>query len=461
MYRRLPTALQNLAVEAICAKRWLHESSPGFRRLVARLADMQYWDRGRIERWQRERLADVLLAAREAPYYRDAIPDEPSVRRDPVAVLQSLPLLNKRIVSADPEAFLQRSARFSKLVRKGTSGTTGFPLTVYWSRAANDWERALIWRHRASAGCRMGRDWRGMLGGYRIVPLQQHEPPFWRESGVARLSYVSTFHISPSTAPAYWAYIEKRGIAYLTGYPSALYALALSMRDCGLKSVIRGAFFGAEPLHSFQRNLIEDVFGCYVWDYYGLTERVVSASEFECRNGLHINWENTFFEIVDERGSPVEPGECGELVGTSLSNTAFTLLRYRTGDMTRLLLDDCSCGRSSARMTPVGTKVEDLLRMPDGLLLSASNLTFPFKVARHIRQSQIYQPSEAEIVIRVVPDAGFTEQDGSALLAGLMELFPQGVALSLELVGAIPKTPSGKYAFCVSEVARKGAVRRE
>jgi phenylacetate-CoA ligase len=456
IYRRLPVSLQNAAVSLIMWRRSLHESSRGFTRLRAFLEGMQRWDPGDIERWRRGRLTQVLLAARRTEFYEPLLPGGEAIAADPEGVLLSLPLIDKSIVSRSPEAFLSEPWPKPGLVRKGTSGTTGSPLRVYWNAESRDWERALIWRQRRAAGCRIGETWRGMLGGHRIVPVEQSEPPFWREGVASRLSYISTYHLAPVHARSYHRYLENRGIRFLEGYPSVLFALAITLRDEGLRLGLDGVFYGAEPLQSHHRTVIEQVFGCYVWDFYGLTERVVSASEFECRNGLHINWENSYYEVVDGAGRGVGAGGYGELVGTSLSNTAFPLLRYRTGDMTSLLEGECTCGRHSPRMAPVDSKVEDLLVLPDGSMLSASNLTFPFKEARHIRQSQIYQPAADRVVIRVVPDGGFTGEDETRLIRSLSGLFPRTVRLELERVGDIPRTRSGKYAFCISDLTRDG-----
>lgn len=446
--------MQNLAVTAVCMQRVAHEFGHAFQSLLSRLLAMEHWERDRMEEWRMQRLAAILLAARWTRFYESAIPEESRVTSDPAGVLKTLPLIDKTVVSRNSEAFLNNKIPKSLLVSRGTSGTTGSPLIVYWNRESMDWERALIWRQRLSAGCIFGQSWRGMLGGYRIVPVERRMPPFWRECSLAKLTYMSTFHLSPANASAYHKYISSRGIEYLTGYPSALFALAQLLKDAGLSLKLRGAFFGAEPLHAQHRSVIEPTLGCYVFDFYGLTERVVSASEFECRNGLHVNGENSYFEIVDKSGVGVEPGQYGELVGTSLSNSAFPLLRYRTGDMTRLLDPGCSCGRNSPRIAAIDSKIEDLLVLPDGSMMSASNLTFPFKGAHHIRQSQIYQPTTSLVIVRVVPDSGYCEEDGEKLLKGLAELFPKAVKIAVEKVDAIPRTRSGKYAFCISDVTK-------
>jgi len=100
-------------------------------------------------------------------------------------------------------------------------------------------------------------------------------------------------------------------------------------------------------------------------DIYGLSELIGPGVSVECakaQEGLHV-WEDHFYpEVVDpETGEPVEEGESGELVLTSLTKQALPVLRYRTGDMTSLTRDICECGRVCARMDNVRGRSDDLL----------------------------------------------------------------------------------------------------
>jgi phenylacetate-CoA ligase len=456
LYRRLPVLLQNAAVTLTGAARWAHEASPPFQKLVSFLCGAERWTGAEAWEYRTRRLQLVLAAARETRWYGKLLPSAEAIERDPWAVLASMPLLGKEEVRRDPEAFI--NPRFGgRLLRHGTSGTTGTPLQVYWTPESVDTERALIWRHRLRAGCRIGKCRRGMLGGHLIVPLEARKKPWWRVSALARQIYFSTYHISPENAEDYAECLQDQSIEFLEGYPSVLHALALVLSEKGLARPMKGVFFGAEPLNEIQRDVIERAFCCHVWDFYGLTERVASASEFECCSGLHVSWENCVLEIACGDGAVAGPGVPGEIAGTSLSNFAFPLLRYRTGDISSLLGGPCSCGRESPRIAKVDTKREDLLVLPGGSLLSASNLTYPFKEVGNIRQSQIYQPSISVIVIRLVPDREYSDADGKRLLEGLKTLVGEGVSLSIEIVGDIPPGPGGKFAFCVSDVRRPGS----
>ena len=86
----------------------------------------------------------------------------------------------------------------------------------------------------------------------------------------------------------------------------------------------------------------------------------------ECleRRGLHINEDHFLAEVVDpETGEAVEPGEAGELVLTTLTKEAFPMLRFRTGDLTRIIPGECACGRTFMRMERVRGRTDDMFTL--------------------------------------------------------------------------------------------------
>jgi len=454
IYDSLPGFAQNTLVSHFGNIRWKHESSDAFQQIVSSLLVSQYYPADVIRGIQEERLTEVLSAAKSTAYYSGILPSLSKISEEPFSVLRSIPVLSKETLRKDRDRFKNDNFR-ERLIQHGTSGTTGTPLQTVWTKKCIDMERALIWRQRKVTGLDFGRVWRGMLGGSKIVPPGRATPPYWRVNRRAKQIYFSTYHLTSKTGLSYLSALKKYNIRALEGYPSVLFALAHILDKNGITWPLDSIYYGAEPLQDYQRELLEKVFQCYVWDYYGLTERVASASEFECRNGLHENWENCILEVVDPQGNPVPDGEYGELIGTSLSNLGFPLLRYRTGDMTRFLPGDCTCGRSSRRIARIDTKREDLLLMPDGSLLSASNLTFPFKDVSNILESQLYQNSTELLTVRIIPSSEYSESDGNKLLRGLREMVPQAVTVKLEIVRDIPRTESGKFRFCISELTGK------
>jgi len=120
-----------------------------------------------------------------------------------------------------------------------------------------------------------------------------------------------------------------------------------------------------EPCTDPMREEIEERLDVDGIDIYGLSEIIgpgVSCECHEAQNGLHI-WEDHFYpEVVDPRtGEPVEEGEEGELILTTLTKEALPVMRYRTGDLTTLNYEECACGRTMVRMDNVTGRADDLL----------------------------------------------------------------------------------------------------
>src|SRR5213596_2214351 len=88
----------------------------------------------------------------------------------------------------------------------------------------------------------------------------------------------------------------------------------------------------------------------------------VSAECLEERDGAHVNEDHFLVEVVDPRsGQPLQEGEVGELVFTTLTKEALPMLRYRTGDLASLTREPCPCGRTLARMSRVLGRTDDML----------------------------------------------------------------------------------------------------
>jgi phenylacetate-CoA ligase len=129
---------------------------------------------------------------------------------------------------------------------------------------------------------------------------------------------------------------------------------------------LRVGLFGGEPWEETMRADFEQGFLLDAFDQYALPEVMGPGIAGECteKNGMHIAEDHFLPEVVDpETGVPLDPGEEGELVLTSLTREAFPLIRFRTGDRTRLFLEPCACGRTHARMASLKQAERDLVRV--------------------------------------------------------------------------------------------------
>ncbi len=118
-----------------------------------------------------------------------------------------------------------------------------------------------------------------------------------------------------------------------------------------------------EPLLPEVRKILENDYGIRVADGIGAGPGFIFGCECGQKNGIHIT-EETFMEIVDpDTGKQLEPGELGAVVVTGFVNDAFPMIRYMTGDLSKLSTEPCPCGRTSPRMMGVLGRVGDSIKV--------------------------------------------------------------------------------------------------
>lgn len=122
--------------------------------------------------------------------------------------------------------------------------------------------------------------------------------------------------------------------------------------------------FGAEPWSEHLRTELESKLRITAYDTYGLSEIMGPGVSGECseKNGLHVNEDQVIVEVIDPATlKSVTPGDEGELVFTNIAKEGCPLIRYRTGDIARLLPGNCACGRTHVRMSRVSRRADDII----------------------------------------------------------------------------------------------------
>ncbi|MDD5523578.1 MAG: AMP-binding protein, partial [Kiritimatiellae bacterium] len=170
--------------------------------------------------------------------------------------------------------------------------------------------------------------------------------------------------------------IRDLKVTAYVGTPSFLMSIINQAREMGHDFKkdfrVKKACFAAEPLLPTLRQVFEKEYGIDTYQMYGATEVGDVAYECSRKSGWHI-CEETIVEIVDPAtGKNVEPGELGEVVVTRL-NDIFFLLRFGTGDLSRLITKKCSCGRTSWRLAGIAGRVGEAVKVR-GLFIAPSQL---------------------------------------------------------------------------------------
>lgn len=177
-------------------------------------------------------------------------------------------------------------------------------------------------------------------------------------------------------------FIKDFGTTVLHAIPSYASRIYEVMREEGVDprrdTNLRVLCIGAEPHSEEQRKRIEQNLGVKAYNSYGISEMMGPGVAFECpeQNGIHI-WEDYFIvEIIDPVTlEPVEDGQLGELVITTINREAMPLLRYRTRDLTSVISGSCPCGRTHKRLSRLQGRSDDMM------ILKGVNI-FPIQIEK-------------------------------------------------------------------------------
>jgi phenylacetate-CoA ligase len=157
------------------------------------------------------------------------------------------------------------------------------------------------------------------------------------------------------------------GTSVFTGVVSYGLRLMEEIEESGARlPSLKSGIFGAEAFSEGMKKRLTEGLGVEVFDIYGMTETggVGTLGQDCCaHDGIHV-WEDHYIVEILDRAThrPLPDGETGELTITALTREALPVIRFRTGDLSRILTrEKCSCGRTHLRVAPIMGRVDDML----------------------------------------------------------------------------------------------------
>jgi len=421
-----------------------------------RLAEeREHWTAAALAAYQNEQLRFLIdHAYRHVPYYRtlfDRQGIEPASIRS-VEDLHRIPPLTKEDLRSHFSDLIALNIQKKDRILLATSGTSGRPLRFYSERRHEAYVDgdAYRWRHFRWGGC-TPYDIRATLSAYRIPVKRNGERRLTTYDPIKRLLILSAYDLSRTAIHSYARALEKHQPSFLHGYPSALEALTGFLQAEGIPSPtpVRALFTQSEVLYPWQRTLIENYFGCKIYDWYGMEERVIAAAECEQHSGLHVFSDYCIVETLKD-DSPVIGVE-GEIVSTRLDNFAMPLIRYRTGDMGVLSTTPCACGRNLPLLRLNGGRDRNFLVGRNGELISITVVDIPHATA-HVEQFQFMQQTQGKALLRIVKKNGFSDHDVEQIQQELREKFAGLVDVTVEYTETIERTGRGKLPLLIQRL---------
>jgi len=416
-------------------KTWLHRRRQPLRyQLLDGLLATQALTTAQLHRKQQNDLRTMVDFARtNTTYYGERFANLPDDWQ-----IGDLPILTKADVTARLPDLLARGHDPCTTPIGHTGGSTGKPLAFYYNEAKHELMRAGMMRSYMLSGWRPGQKILNFWGARQDTVA----------GGVFGGEWIGDFIAAEKTLPAHevsehnlqdWArFIQRYRPALLQGYASILAALARFVIDrrIRLPASLIGVYSTAEMLDDTQRHLMEEAFGCKVFNQYG--SREIPNIACECRHGrMHVFTDMVWLESI-----------AGRLLVTSLTNRLMPMIRYENGDHGELLDGECDCGLAFPLLAMGLCRQNDFILAPDGRRLHPSFFNRLLYGQLELAAYQFVQDAPDRVRLRFVgPPLAETVQ-----AAMQHAVAAEGLLLLIEQVPEIERTISGKHRFVISRL---------
>ena len=415
----------------------------------------EWWSADELRCHQERRLQALVQRAYDrVPYYRD-LWDEAGVTPDAVRTvddLQKLPVIDGRDFKCQPlEKLVARGTDMSHCIAVQTSGSTGQPLTVAYTHSDHfELVKAMSYRFYRANGVKLTdriltlarnpasmttRGWFQRLGLWRrtVLPAMD-DPESWLGPAV---------HLQPDV---------------ITGLTVSLVELAQALaKRPGMRLRPRLVFTSGCRLEPADRDFLETTFVARVVDSYGGYESGFLAWQCPQCMDYHVNTDMVVLEVL-KNGSPVRPGEPGEVVVTNLASSVMPFIRYPLGDVVTLSARSPVCGRSLPLISDIWGRSDDCVLLPSGRRVGPYPFYMLVLPMEWIREWQVQQRNDGSCLLAIVPRDSDCDADRRVRMqAGLTEILHGEVKAEVAFVHEIKRDLKTKWKSIVSELKDRQA----
>jgi phenylacetate-CoA ligase len=403
-----------------------------------------------LERIREKKLRRLIRHAYDkVPFYRAVFEDRKLRPEDirTVADLAALPLVSKKDLQGlrvEDKLAAGHHPRACKPFL--TSGTTGRPLSLFYSR--RDWTMTTFGSARAFYAMGM-RPWHRMTSFVGKADLSEKSPKWYERIGAWRGRELSSWD-----DPRSWIAALRDGRPQaLVGYVMTLRILAEAMRDGGpIEWRPDVVISGSGVLDDFTRRLLTSVFGCPIRDYYASYEAGTMAWECRTCGGYHISSDTVILETLAD-GKPAAPGQAGEVVVTNLHSYAMPFIRYRQGDEAILSARRPVCGRKLPLLERIQGRDDDCVVLSDGRRIPSHPFYYAIEPVPGVKRWKVVQESLRTLRISIEPGPEFDEDSRRRIEIGLKSLVGEAMEIEFAIEPSFPIHPSQKHRQVSSRIA--------
>lgn len=428
------------------------------------LKKAQHWEEKRVLAYKEKLLRNILDYAYKHVRYYGSILDP--YRRCWNAgsfdwnAFYRIPFLSKDTVKREFSALTSYEAQKLGALENRSGGSTGLPTRHMQDEHFRRMDMANNLLFKYWGGVRIGdnslfiaadeRDYFGLASGRRKYITNM----------LFNKQYFNLFNLTDSSFTEIVKLIEVRRPAYIQAYTSAAYELARFILRNNIRiSPPKMVMCIAGTVYDDMMGTIEEAFRCKAYSRYGSRETGDMAGM--CANGVYHEMPFTHhIDIVGKDGRLVEPGQAGEIAVTVLSNCAMPLIRYKIGDMGIWASEPCDCAMPFRSFEKITGRTGEIFKNSKGKIILPEIFIHLVgvvlgRLSDGILRFQIVQVDlkniEVRLVLREKSSAGF-QAELNELKDKIIQVMEDDVAVKVVFPEDIPRLPSGKYCYTLSNV---------
>ena len=333
---------------------------------IMMITPLDNWVKGKtgddIATYQLEKLNETLRTVQKGTHYQRTLPQ----RVESLSELKSLPIIDAETLtrSGGTGLICVPQDEITRIVTLTTSGSTGAPKRIYFTKE----DQELTVDYFAN----------GLLtvvppGGTMAVLLPYERPGSVGDliaCALQRIPVTPVRHGPVSDLASCANTLRDSGAGALVGTAVHVLAVARYCEAAGIMMNISGVLLSTDNVPHIVRQELKRIWGCDIYEHYGMTEMGLGgAIDCDAHDGYHIRENDLLFEIIDENGNTLPDGVFGEIVFTTLTRRGMPFVRYRTGDISRIIPGRCVCGSSLKRIAPIAGRVGCDVTMHSGAVV--------------------------------------------------------------------------------------------
>jgi phenylacetate-CoA ligase len=315
------------------------------------------FDRDLLDRYQLDQLRNSLtLVKQRSHFYQGLLVSSPN-ELPSMCEFSTYPFTTAADLQQDPNRFVCVSQDdIQRIVTLPTSGTTGPSKRIFFTAA--DQELTVDFFH-------IGMSSLATPGDRVLILLPGQRPDSVGDLlrlGLERLGCVPFPYGPVDDEEIVLNLILKNNLNILVGAPVQIHQLACWDRAFSTlpKGQVKKVLCSTDILPDTIHHNLERMWGCEVFDHYGMTETGLGGGvDCEAHQGYHLREADLYYEIINPvTGETLPDGESGEVVVTTLTRMGMPLIRYRTGDISRLIPGTCPCGSFIKRLARIQSRLQ-------------------------------------------------------------------------------------------------------